>query len=219
LFYLCNINIIVLESLFISKENDVEWANVITHFIGILFSIFAYFHFLPYYSSNIGLYFFVFGLFAVYTSSTLYHLFSRKSVKYTFRLLDHLAIFLLIGGTHLPFIYGFTEGKTREYLVITIISLVLLGFVYKIFFFESLKRFSLFYYLALGWFAVIDIPLMWSKMPIETFIYIMAGGISYTVGTIFYKMVNLKYHHAIWHIFVIFGSYFHYLAINIMLKN
>ena len=207
-----------MEALFISKENDVEWANVLTHFIGILFSFYTFLIFRPYFYINFGLLFFILGLFLVYTSSTLYHLIYRKSIKYIFRLFDHLAIFLLIGGTHAPFIIGFTEGKTQNMLVLTIVLLVLLGFVYKIFFFETLKRFSLFYYLALGWFAVIDIPLMWAKMPINTFYWIIIGGISYTIGTIFYKMVKLKYHHAIWHIFVIFGSYFHYLAICEMLK-
>lgn len=207
-----------MEALFISKENDVEWANVLTHFIGILFSFYTFLILRPYFYINFGLFFFILGLFLVYTSSTLYHLINRKSIKYIFRLFDHLAIFLLIGGTHAPFIIGFTEGKTQNMLVLTIVLLVLLGFVYKIFFFETLKRFSLFYYLALGWFAVIDIPLMWVKMPINTFYWIIIGGISYTIGTIFYKMVKLKYHHAIWHIFVIFGSYFHYLAICEMVK-
>ena len=207
-----------MEALFISKENDVEWANVLTHYIGILFSFYTFLIFRPYFYINFGLFFFILGLFLVYTSSTLYHLIYRKSIKYIFRLFDHLAIFLLIGGTHAPFIIGFTEGKIQNMLVLTIVLLVLLGFVYKIFFFETLKRFSLFYYLALGWFAVIDIPLMWAKMPINTFYWIIIGGISYTIGTIFYKMVKLKYHHAIWHIFVIFGSYFHYLAICEMVK-
>ncbi len=205
--------------MFIGTENKVEWANVLTHFIGIIFSCYATFILLSYQSNNYGLYFFIVGLFAVYCSSTLYHSIALYPLKRKMQVLDHLAIFLLIGGTHCPFIVGYTSGTTRMLLLLIIIALVVLGFIYKLFFFDKFQKISLLYYLALGWFAIIDIPLMWANISVECLQYIGLGGLFYTSGTIFYKMEKLPYHHAIWHIFVLLGSYYHYVAVLAMLNH
>ncbi len=208
-----------MSNIFITRENKVEIANVATHFAGIVFSFVALFNLRAYESDNYGLHFFILGLFAVYCASTLYHSIALYHLKVKMQVVDHLAIFLLIGGTHCPFIVGYTFGSTRIVLLAIIIALVVIGFVYKLLFFEKFKKISLVYYLALGWFAIIDIPLMWGNISVDCLRYIGIGGLFYTTGTIFYKMEKLPYHHAYWHIFVIFGSYFHYVAVLTMLNH
>ncbi|MFT5764838.1 MAG: hemolysin III, partial [Saprospiraceae bacterium] len=96
--------------------------------------------------------------------------------------------------------------------LITLWGLILIGILYKIFLIGRWKWFSLAFYIFLGWMAVFIIPSMKDQMSSSVFYWILAGGVSYTTGTIFFAWEKLPYHHAIWHLFVLGGSAGHYVA-------
>ncbi|MCB0599439.1 MAG: hemolysin III family protein [Lewinellaceae bacterium] len=156
---------------------------------------------------------FGFSMLFVYFISTLYHSVREPRWKYLCRKADHISIYFLIAGTHTPFlVYCFPEASGRFYLYL-IWGLVAVGLVYKLFFFDRWEWLSVTFYLAMGWLGMITIPQASGLMPQATLIGILLGGLSYTIGVVFYAWRKLTYHHAIWHLFVIGGSLGHFWAI------
>jgi len=212
----------LIQRLFPTRRLDLpddEWANVLTHLLGIIFSLVAIPTLLITGSAKgmwyhlIGLLVFGLSMLLVYSASTIYHLVRRVHLKKRWQLADHISIYFLIAGTHTPLLlYYLFEFRGFVFLAI-IWSLVVIGVVYKIRFFGRYKTFSLFLYLAMGWMAVFTIPFMWNAMSTSCIVWILAGGLSYTFGTIFFVWHKLPYHHAIWHIFVLGGSFSHFMAI------
>lgn len=199
-----------------------EIANSITHGIGIVFSIVTLTILLVYAiwkKSGIAIVgFSIYGLCSIilYTSSTLYHSFQKEKLKGFFRIFDHSSIFLFIAGTYTPVALLSMEGPWRVGILIAAWSIALLGILFKIITyknFDRYKAFSIMLYIAMGWLIVVAIKPMIQSMPFGFFGWLLAGGLAYTIGTVFYAIKRIPYNHAIWHLFVLGGSVLHFLGI------
>ncbi|NVJ65882.1 MAG: hemolysin III family protein [Gammaproteobacteria bacterium] len=160
----------------------------------------------------------VYGLSLVilFTSSTLYHSFQSPKAKKIFKTLDHCAIYLLIAGTYTPFLLVSLNGTWGWWLFGVIWGLALAGIIFKLKFKHRFPKASLMAYILMGWIVVVAIFEMLAKVPAGGMWLLLAGGLSYTVGTIFYAADGkIPYNHAIWHIFVLGGAVCHFLAVYI----
>lgn len=196
-----------------------EIANSITHGVGFLFSIGAitsllviasYFGTLTHILSYL-----LYGgsLLALYAASTLYHALPSERAKKIFKICDHAAIYLLIAGTSTPFVMLHLHGELKWITFIVVWSVALIGIFFKIFFTGRFLVFSTFMYLGMGWMMAYVAKYFDENLSTTALTWLMAGGIVYTVGTIFYLMKKIKFTHAVWHLFVLTGSVFHFLAI------
>lgn len=157
----------------------------------------------------------VFGvsLLLLYLASTLYHAIQHPTAKGRLKVFDHCAIYVLIAGTYTPFTLIGLRGPWGWGLFIAIWSLALAGVVFKLFFTGRFKRLSTLIYVAMGWLVLVAIKPLLATLDAWTFGWLLAGGLFYTLGTIFYHRPSLPYSHAIWHLFVIAGSVCHYVAV------
>lgn len=156
------------------------------------------------------------SLVILFTSSTLYHAFQPVSVKQVFKTLDHCAIYLLIAGTYTPFLLVSLNGVWGWSLFGVIWFLAFAGIVFKLKFKHRFPKASLIAYILMGWIVVVAIFEMIAKVPEGGMWLLLAGGISYTAGTIFYAADGkIPYNHAIWHIFVLAGAVCHFLGVYI----
>lgn len=153
------------------------------------------------------------SLLMTYLMSTLYHSFQQPSLKHIFRILDHISIFFLIAGTYTPFILIFMEGMYTILYMIIVWSIVLIGTFYKIFFINKFRLLSLLLYLGMGWLVIFIGKPIFDNLSYVGIMWLAAGGAFYTMGVLFYVWHKLRYHHAIWHMFVLLGSISHYIAI------
>ena len=161
----------------------------------------------------------VFGvaLLLLYTASTLYHAIQHPVAKGRLKVFDHCAIYLLIAGTYTPFTLVGLRGSIGWWLFATIWALALFGVVFKLFYTGRFKRLSTLVYIAMGWLVVVAARPMLQALDGATLAWLLAGGIAYTLGTVFYLRPQLRYAHAIWHAFVIAGSVCHYTAVMLHL--
>ncbi len=157
----------------------------------------------------------VFGisLLLLYVASTLYHAVRHPVAKARFKVLDHCAIYLLIAGTYTPFTLIGLRGSLGWILFATIWLLAIAGIVFKLFFTGRFKLVSTLIYVAMGWLVLVAIRPVFAALDAWTFGWLLAGGVAYTLGTVFYHRPSLRYSHAIWHLFVIAGSVCHYIAV------
>ncbi len=155
----------------------------------------------------------IFGLsmFLLYLASTLYH--SVPNHKDFLKKMDHSSIFLLIAGTYTPVALVAIGGTTGWMLVGIEWGLALIGIVLKQFFVYRFKRLSLLVYICMGWLLVFVYEPVFDYLTLNGVLTLLAGGVSYTIGTYFYKNNKIPYNHAIWHVFVMGGSVFMFLAI------
>ena len=149
----------------------------------------------------------------LYLVSTLYHSLTHSRTKAIFRRLDHSAIYLLIAGTYTPVILISMRTTWVLYLLPIIWAMAILGVYIKVRYIHRYERLSLAFYIFMGWFALIAVKPMFNSIPIESFIWIIVGGLSYTSGVIFYAWERLPFNHTIWHGFVLMGSVSHYIGI------
>ena len=153
----------------------------------------------------------------LYLSSTLYHSFPKGKVKRVFKVFDHISIYLLIAGTYTPITLISLRGSLGWTIFIVVWVIAILGTIFKIFFIKKFKILSTLLYIAMGWLIVFAIkPLFLALNDIST-IFLVVGGVLYTVGTIFYAWRSMKYHHAIWHLFVLAGSVCHFFTMFFLL--
>ena len=207
-----------------AMESDVptfraELSNVLTHGVGFLASIAA----LVLLVSCAGFYggvreitaSAVYGatLVALYFASTLYHSTRTVAARRITRILDHIAIYLLIAGTYTPFTLIALRGPWGWTLFGVVWGLALVGVVYEIFFCGRFKLVSIFVYLAMGWLVIVAIKPLVSHLPPAGVVWLAAGGVAYSLGTIFYAWKTFPHHHAIWHLFVLGGSICHFVAV------
>ena len=152
-------------------------------------------------------------LIVLYLASTLYHSFQNPKVKHIFKIIDHAAIYLLIAGTYTPFMLVSLRGAWGWTLFGIIWGLALSGIVFKTVFIHRFAKISVAVYILMGWLCVIAMKQMLVSIPFGGLVWLAVGGVLYTVGVIFYAWPSLKYHHAIWHLFVLGGSICHYFSI------
>ncbi len=203
-----------------AEDLKMERANALTHGLGLALGL-AGVPLLLYYSATNAIApgqwrsLLVFGLslLLVYATSTIYHSVYNPRLKHICQRVDHISIYFLIAGTHTPFLAYYMPDATGKFYLSIIWGMAALGFLYKLFFFGRWQWLSLSLYLIMGWMAVLTIPNMMELMPPATLNGVVFGGLSYTIGVIFFAWRSLPYHHAIWHLFVIGGSLGHFWAI------
>ncbi|MET0581374.1 MAG: hemolysin III family protein [Pseudoxanthomonas sp.] len=158
----------------------------------------------------------VFGisLLLLYVASTLYHSIQHPVAKARLKVFDHCAIYLLIAGTYTPFTLISLRGPWGWGLFIAIWTLALCGVVFKLFYTGRFKLLSTGIYIAMGWLVIVAIKPMLTALDGWTLGWLVAGGLSYTLGTYFYHRESIRFSHAIWHLFVIGGSVCHFIAVT-----
>ena len=145
-------------------------------------------------------------LIILFTMSTLYHAISNKKAKLVFRVLDHTTIFLLIAGTYTPMALITLKGALGWVIFGVQWGIAALGITLNAISIEKFKTFSMIGYIACGWMIVIAAVPLYRAMDIRGIWWLLAGGLLYTVGIIFYKLKKIKYMHSVWHIFVLLGA-------------
>ena len=196
-----------------------ELINSITHGIGFLLSIVGLITLLLFNNPSqdiwrtAGFSIYGFTLILLYLSPTLYHSTIDSKLKKIFKRFDHSGIFLLIAGTYTPFVLISMRDSWVVYLFVLIWLTAIFGITGTFFFTEKLKYLQISMYFLMGWAAMIAIKPLLTLIPTLSFIWILIGGVIYSVGIIFYKWENLPYNHSIWHLFVLGGSISHYISI------
>ncbi len=200
-----------------------EFANSITHGFGILFSIIAISLLVTFSVLNgstldiVSCSLFGGSILLLYTFSTLYHATQQEKIKSWLRTFDHIGIYFLIAGTYTPFLL-LAVGGTFGWIFFGIVwGLTAFGIVFKIFYTHRFPKASLILYLSMGWMGIFLIKPLLASLSTSTLLMIAAGGISYTLGTVFYVRQRMRYAHTIWHLFVLAGTILHFIAIMYML--
>lgn len=152
-------------------------------------------------------------LIALFLSSTIYHAMYTSKHRDVFKLLDHCAIYLLIAGTYTPFLLVAMRTTTGWWLFGAIWTLATAGILTKLWFRHRFPKTSLAGYLIMGWLVVIAAPQVAATIGPGGMTWMIAGGLSYTVGAAFYASKRLVFSHAIWHVFVLVGGICHFLAV------
>lgn len=149
----------------------------------------------------------------LYLVSTLYHGFRRPKLKHIFRILDHSAIYLLIAGTYTPITLVSMRGPWGWSIFGVVWGLALIGISFKAIFIGRFEKLSVAAYILMGWLCVIAFKEMLLTIPPGGIAWLIAGGVVYTAGVVFYAWERLPFNHAIWHLFVLGGSICHFFAI------
>ncbi|HEU5237183.1 MAG TPA: hemolysin III family protein [Pyrinomonadaceae bacterium] len=161
----------------------------------------------------VGVSIFAVSMISLYLASTLYHALTHDGAKRFFRLLDHSAIFILIAGTYTPFTLGVMRGPWGWTMFGLVWGLAIVGLTMKAVFGTRYIGVSIALYLMMGWLVVIAAPQVLQRVPLAGLAWIMAGGIAYTAGVIFFAAHRIRYSHFAWHLMVIAGTICHFFAV------
>ena len=197
-----------------------ELANAITHGIGAPLSIIALITLIAQakrlknpkrlFANAV----FAAALIIMYFNSTLYHSIPSGFAKKILRYGDHISIFLLIAGSYTPFTTMVINGPEGLFLTIAEWSIAIFGITMKIIAFDAMETYSLYLYVIMGWLVVFSIKKLRRTISSNGMWWLVAGGLSYTVGTYFYvDPQHIPFAHAIWHLFVLAGSACHYICV------
>jgi hemolysin III len=209
-----------LQAISLRNYKNEEFWNVLTHFSGVVMSLIGI-PFLFYFDneittlSTLSIILFSFGLLAVYSTSTLYHLALNSELKKRFKVLDHISIYYLILGSYAPVCLITLYDYSGIGIFIAVLILSIIGTIKKLFFTGKYEFISLLLYLAMGWLIIFDINSLFRLIDSNAKLLLILGGVSYTFGVLFYAFSNIKYFHSIWHLFVLTGSILHYFMILI----
>ncbi len=153
------------------------------------------------------------SLIILYTMSTLYHSISNEKAKKFFRIMDHNTIFFLIAGTYTPITLSILRGALGWILFGVVWAAAAVGIVLNSIDLEKFSKPSVICYIAMGWVVIFAIKPLISQTSDFFMIFLLLGGVFYTLGVIFYAIKKIKYFHSVWHLFTVAGSAFHYFAI------
>lgn len=153
------------------------------------------------------------SLIILYTMSTLYHAITNEKAKKFFRIMDHNTIFFLIAGTYTPITLSFLRGAVGWILFAVVWLAAIVGIVLNSIDLERFRKPSVVCYVLMGWVIIFAVKPLITSVPTISLVFLLAGGIFYTVGIIFYAIKKIKYFHSVWHLFTVAGSVFHYFAI------
>jgi hemolysin III len=148
-----------------------------------------------------------------YLASTLYHAVPEPRAKELLRAIDHGSIFLLIAGTYTPFTLGVLKGGWGWTLFGLVWTLALAGVVMKALGGVRFRRFSVVVYLAMGWLVIVAIGPLLERMEPAGLMWLVAGGVAYTAGVVFYALDRYRFCHFVWHLFVLAGTVCHFIAV------
>lgn len=157
----------------------------------------------------------VFGvsMILLYLISCMYHALPRSKAKNVFQVLDHCTIFILISGTYAPICLVKVPGKLGIAVFSVNLACAVLGIILNAIDLKRWKKLSLALYIIMGWMAVIVLPVILHTLSLLGFILLLAGGVAYTVGVIFYRKKEKRYWHGIWHCFVLAGTILQFFAV------
>lgn len=196
-----------------------EIGNAVTHGIGflamlILLPISAIYSYEKYgIKASVGTSIFIISLILMFLSSTIYHTMTYGTKhKYVFRIIDHSMIYVAIAGSYTPVALSLVGGWLGYTIIIFQWAITLFGIFYKIFAKNINEKFSLVLYIAMGWMVVIITPIIIQKASLAFGILLLAGGLAYTIGAIFYAKKK-PYFHMVWHIFILIASVLQYIGI------
>lgn len=202
--------------LYTAKE---EFAHALTHGIGAVLSVVALVVMLLWTSTHgdawhvVAATIYGASLILLYTASTLYHAFPWPKAKAMFQQLDHAAIYILIAGTYTPYALINLRDAWGWTLMGVAWGIAIVGVALELCMKKRVGWLSLSLYLGMGWMAIIAINPMIDNVDSGGLMLLVAGGLAYTLGVIFYVWESLPYNHAIWHLFVLAGSVFHFFSI------
>jgi len=205
-----------------TQSTGEELANSISHAIGVVGAMIgtpilllaAFRHASPFFL--VGTIIFSVTMLLVYFGSTLYHAWPQTRVKSFLQVMDHSAIFLLIAGTYTPFALGPLRDTGGLTMLGIVWILALFGVVMKATRGALRHRkLSMTLYLGTGWIALIFIRPLALAIPFSALLWLIAGGIAYTAGTLFFSNERLRYAHFVWHLFVLAGTSCHFAAVLI----
>ena len=196
-----------------------EIANSVSHGLGLLAAIAA----TPFLLINVarggdtavlvGTAVFSATVILLYTASTLFHALAPNRAKRLFRLFDHGAIFLLIAGTYTPLTLGVLRGAWGWVILSVVWVLALVGMFLKVFETVRHPKLSMTLYLLMGWLILVAIKPLWARLPADGWTWLVAGGVSYTLGIVFAVFDRVRYGHFVWHLFVLAGTFCHGIMI------
>jgi hemolysin III len=196
-----------------------EKINIITHAIGLLLSIAALVLLIIHASSNGStrhiVSFTIFGasMILLYSASTLYHYSQTPNIRRKLNILDHASIYVLIAGTYTPFTLVTLKGALGWTIFGITWGIALVGVFFKLFYTGKYDKISTIAYVAMGWIIIFAVKPLIENLPLNGLYWLLAGGVFYTIGAVLYSIKKIKYNHAIFHIFVLLGSFSHFMAI------
>ncbi|WP_028889894.1 PAQR family membrane homeostasis protein TrhA [Tenacibaculum ovolyticum] len=200
-------------------SNTEEKLNILTHGFGLLLAIIA----LPFLIlksltylelwQTISFIIYSLSLIVLYAASTFYHAAKKPKLRRKLNIFDHAAIYVLIAGSYTPFCLVVLPEQTGWYMFVFVWLFALAGVILKLFFTGRFDKLSTALYLIMGWQVVFLIKPLMSNLSYDGLFYLMAGGVFYTVGAILYSIKKIPYNHAIFHVFVLLGSFSHFWAI------
>ena len=196
-----------------------EKINIISHAVGFSLSIVG----LVFLVTNAIVYgdvrhivsFSIFGtsLIILYAASTFYHSVKKLELRRILKIIDHASIYILIAGTYTPFTLVTLNGALGWWIFGISWSLASIGIILKLFFTGRYNFISTLMYVLMGWVIIFAIKPLLNILPFEGFLWVLAGGISYTIGAILYGIRKIKFNHAIFHLFVLTGSFCHFMSV------
>jgi hemolysin III len=160
-----------------------------------------------------GLIVYCIGLLAMFAASAAYNLISRRDLKEKLRRLDHAAIFVMIAGSYTPFALT-VGGSAGRLMLVAVWVIAAVGITIKLRFPRRLDKFSVLLYLAQGWIVLLALKRVTAALPSDALWLLLAGGIVYTLGVPFHLMERMRFHNAIWHMFVLGGAACQFAAIK-----
>ena len=203
-------------------SKDEEIANAVSHMVGatlaLISAVVLIMHGIKTKSAVVVTSFAIFGagLVIMYTVSSIYHALHNNKAKQVFQILDHSAIYILIAASYTPFLLLVVKSKAG-YIIFFIQWLIcVFGIVFKSLYVEKYVLFSTLLYIVMGWMIMFVWRDLIANISQQSLILLFIGGVLYTLGTIFYMWNWFKYHHFIWHIFVLLGSVAHFFAVYLL---
>jgi len=197
-----------------------ELANVASHGLGLVLSIIALVILLTFSISEGDALkttsYAIYGtsLILLFLASTLYHGFNDEKIKQVFKLLDHCAIYILIAGSYTPLMLITLKGNLGYSMLGVIWLIALFGIAFKVKFGHKYKKLSVITYLGMGFISLAIINQLYLSLPVEGLALLAAGGLTYTLGVVFYLNKNIPFNHAIWHLFVLAGAGCHFVMMR-----
>ena len=196
-----------------------EKINIISHGIGLILSIVALVLLVTHANLHGDVWhvvsFSIFGasLIILYAASTFYHSAKKPRLRKRMKIIDHASIYVLIAGSYTPFTLVTLNSTIGWVIFGTSWGLALTGIILKLFFTGKYNLISTIMYILMGWIIILAIKPLMNNLPLEGLLLLFAGGISYTIGAIIYSIRKIKFNHAIFHIFVLMGSFCHFISV------
>lgn len=196
-----------------------EKLNIITHAFGLLLSI-TVFPFLLMksfdyegFSKSLSLLIYGLSLIILYAASTFYHAANEPNLRRKLNILDHAAIYVLIAGSYTPFTIIVLKGTLGWLILGFTWSFAIAGIVMKLFYTGRFEKLSTILYVLMGWQIIFAMKPLSNNLSNEGVQLLFYGGLFYTIGALFYSLKKIQYNHAIFHVFVVFGSFCHFLTV------